>query len=135
VPKHQFLSDEWIEAARKVKAEFEGRGEPSQHPIRMNQVITDIPFPPHEVKSYLDTAAGDFDLDLGHIDGADVTVTMPYDVAKGVMIDGDPQLGMQAFLEGRIRIDGDMTKLMVLQTGALDAVMLEARQRIQEITE
>jgi putative sterol carrier protein len=28
----------------------------------------------------------------------------------------DPQLGMQAFLSGKVRIDGDMTKMMLMQT-------------------
>jgi hypothetical protein len=135
VPKYPFLSDEWMEAARAIQAEFEGKGKPSEHPIRMNQIITDIPFPPHKVESHLNTTAGDFDLDMGHIDNPDVTVTMPWDVAKGVMIEANQQLGMQAFLEGRIRIDGDMTKLMVIQAGALDPIMIEAQKRIQEITE
>jgi hypothetical protein len=135
VGKHAFLSDEWVAAARAIQDEFRGKGEPSEHPIRMNQVIVDIPFPPHRIESYLNTAGGDFDLDMGHLENPDVTLTMPYDVAKAVMIDGDQQVGMQAFLDGRIQIDGDMTKLMVLQAGALDPIMIEAQLRIREITE
>jgi hypothetical protein len=133
--KYPFLSTEWMEAARAVKKEFEGRGEPAEHPIRMNQVILEVPFPPGTLESYVDTADGEFDVDLGHLENADVTVTMPYDVARAVMIEGNSQIGMQAFLEGRIRIDGDLTKLMVLQAGALDPIMLEAQARIRDITE
>jgi hypothetical protein len=123
-----------MEAARAIQDEFRGRGEPSEHPIRMNQVIVDIPFEPNRVESHLDTADGDFDLDLGFLEHPDVTVTMPYEVAKAVMIEGNQQLGMQAFLEGRIQIDGDMTKIMILQAGALDPLMIEAQQRIRDIT-
>jgi len=134
VPKYEFLTDEWLAAAREIQAEFEGRGKPSEHPIRMNQVIVEIPFPPHEVKSHVNTADGEFELDFGHIDNADVTVTMPYEVAKAVMIEGNSQVGMQAFLEGRIKIDGDLTKLMVLQAGALEPIVVEAQERIRDIT-
>jgi hypothetical protein len=135
VAKYPFLSDAWMEAARAIRANYEGKGQPAEHPIRMNSIITEIPFPPGRLDGYLDTSAGEVVLELGHLPDADVTVTMPWNVARAVLVEGDQQIGMQAFLEGRIRIDGDLTKLMVLQAGALDPILLEAQALLRDITE
>ena len=45
-----------------------------------------------------------------------LTVSLPADVAKKIFIDMDQQAGMQAFMSGQMRVEGDVTKLMVLQT-------------------
>ena len=135
MPKYPFLSEDWIDAAREIKANYDSRGKPAEHPIRMNNIITEVPFPPGRIDSYVATTSGEFVVELGHLPDADVTVTMPWDVAKEVLIQGNQQVGMQAFLEGRIRIDGDLTKLMVLTAGALDPMMIEAQQLLQAITE
>ena len=134
--KYRFLTEDWITNARKVQEEFRGRSqEASTQPIRINQIITELPFPPGRIESHFDTTTGELELDLGFMDEPDVTVTMPYDTAKRVFIEGDQAGAMQAFLEGKIQIDGDMTKLMLLQSGALDPLVLEAQARIRAITE
>jgi putative sterol carrier protein len=42
---------------------------------------------------------------------------------------------MQAFMSGKIKVAGDMTKLMAMQSGAADPVAAELSQKIAEITE
>ena len=42
---------------------------------------------------------------------------------------------MQAFMAGKIKIQGDMTKLMMLMQSSPDPVSLEIQQRIRAITE
>jgi putative sterol carrier protein len=37
-------------------------------------------------------------------------------------------------MSGKIKVEGDMMKLMALQTTTVDPVALEAAQRIKEIT-
>jgi putative sterol carrier protein len=74
-------------------------------------------------------------LELGHLENPDVTVTLPYDTARSLLVDQDQQAAMQAFMSGKIKVEGDMMKLMALQTTAIDPVALEAAQRIKEITE
>jgi putative sterol carrier protein len=34
-----------------------------------------------------------------------------------MFIDGNQQAGMQAFMSGQIKVEGDMTKLMAMQAG------------------
>ena len=42
--QYPFLSDEWLEAAKKIREENAGASAPPAHAVRMNQVITDVPF-------------------------------------------------------------------------------------------
>jgi putative sterol carrier protein len=42
---------------------------------------------------------------------------------------------MQAFMAGRIKVEGDMSKLMALQGGAPDPTAAEVATRLREITE
>jgi putative sterol carrier protein len=84
----------------------------------------------------MDTSSGEMEMDTGHIDGADVTVTLDYATAKAIFVEGNPQAGMQAFMSGKIKVAGDMTKLMAMQgAGAGDLVAEELAQKIAEITE
>jgi len=42
---------------------------------------------------------------------------------------------MQAFMAGKIKVQGDMTKLMAMQGGAVDESAAEVAKRIADITE
>ena len=131
-----FLSDEWIEAAQAIREEYRGKVRPMAHAVRMNQVITDVPFGTGLIESHMDTSSGEIELDFGHITDPDLTVTMDYATAKAIIVEGNPAAGMQAFMAGKIRVQGDMTKLMAMQQSAEpDPVAAEAASRIQAITE
>jgi putative sterol carrier protein len=128
---YKFLSDEWIEAARQLR---EGADEATTpHQVKMNLVITDVPFGDGTVEAHMDTTNGTVQLDLGHVDAPDVTATLDYDTARAMMVDNNPQAGMQAFMAGKIKLQGDMTKAMALQTGG--PTDPEFTKKIQEITE
>ena len=75
-------------------------------------------------------------MDLGHLDDdADLTVTVDYETAKAILVDGNPQAGMQAFMSGKIKVQGDMTKMMALQAQPPDETAKQIAERIKEITE
>ena len=133
--KHPFLSDEWMEEAKKIREEYRGKGSPAAHAVKMNQVITDVPFGEGTINAHMDTSSGELEMDTGHMDGADLTVTLDYDTAKAIFVDGNPQAGMQAFMAGKIKVQGDMTKLMAMQSSAPDPTALEVAAKIKEITE
>ena len=134
VTAHPFLSEEWIEAARAIRAELEGKATVKPPPFRMNQVVTEVPFGDGTLNAHTDTTSGELVLELGHIENPDVTVTLPYDTAKALLVEQDQQAAMQAFMSGKIKVEGDMMKLMALQTTQVDPVALEAAARIKEIT-
>lgn len=127
---YQFLSDEWVAAARKIREEADGASAGGA-PVKMNLVITDVPFGEGSVDAHMDTTGGELELDFGHIDGPDVTVTLDYVTARSIMVDGDPNAAMQAFMAGKIKLQGDMTKALALQQGPADP---ELAKKIKEIT-
>jgi hypothetical protein len=137
VPKYPFLSDEWLVEARKIREEYKGKVPAMAHMVKMNQVITDVPFGPGTIDLHMDTTSGQIEMDTGHIEGADLKVTLDYPTAKAILVDGNPQAGMQAFMAGRIKVEGDMTKLMAFQAAAAtpDPVAAEVAKRIQDVTE
>src|SRR5690606_41270936 len=83
-------------------------------------------------EAHPDTTGGQVDLDTGHLDSPDVTATLDYETAKAILVDGNPQAAMQAFMAGKIKLQGDMTKAMAMQSGPVNT---ELAKKIQEITE
>ncbi|HVE93306.1 MAG TPA: SCP2 sterol-binding domain-containing protein [Acidimicrobiales bacterium] len=133
--KHQFLSDDWMAAAKTIREEYAGKGAPMAHSVKMNQVITDVPFGEGTINAHMDTSSGEMQMDTGHIDAPDVTVTLDYETAKAIFVEQNPQAGMQAFMAGKIKVAGDMTKLMAMQSGTPDPIAAEVASKIAEITE
>jgi putative sterol carrier protein len=129
-----FLSSEWVEEARKIRAEYEGRTSAVPHQMRMNLVITEVPFGDSDIDAHMDTTDGSLKLETGHIDPVDLKVTLDYDTAKAILVDGNPQVGMQAFMAGKVRVEGDMAKLMMMQSTPPDETALEVAKRLREIT-
>jgi hypothetical protein len=138
---HPFLSDDWVAAARQIRDEFRANGTAERAvsipPVRINHVITDVPFGEGQIRAHTDTTSGVVEMDVGHLDDAEATVTLPYDTAKAVIIDGDVQVAMQEFMSGRIKIEGDLTKLMAFQQAsatAADPAAAELNARLRAIT-
>ena len=84
----------------------------------MNLVVTAVPFSEDDIHAHMDTSSGELVLDIGHLEVQDLKVTVDYDTAKAILVEGNPQAGMQAFMAGKVRVEGDMAKLMALQTFA-----------------
>jgi len=138
--KYPFLSDEWITAARGVYEAHRGQAPPVPITLRANLNITDVPFGDNPLPAHLDTSSGELELDLGHLDTPDVTLTMGYEVAKAQIVSQDQAAVMQAFMGGRIKIEGDMSKVMGLAAGGAgtpeaQAVAKQIAEEIQAITE
>jgi putative sterol carrier protein len=138
VARYAFLSDEWVAAVRRLRDEYEDLRHPVAQPVRMNQVITDVPFGEGTVAAHMDTSSGELVIDTGHLEEPDVTITLEYETAKAVFVDGTAQAGMQAFMAGKVRVDGDMAKLLAAlqeQVAPTDPRAIELAARIKLITE
>ena len=132
---YQFLSTEWLDEARYIRAEFDGKGAAISHSIRMNLVIADVPFGEGTVDAHVDTSSGELVLDTGHTDPVDLKVSLDYEVAKAILVEGNPQAGIQAFMSGKIKVEGDIAKLMAMQSMTPDPVAAEIAARILAMTE
>lgn len=138
--KHQFLSPEWIAAARALRDEFADRvGEPTEE-VAANLVITGAPFSDDDIHGHVDTTAGAFTIDEGHLDEAELTVTTDYETAKTLFVDRDPAKAMEAFMLGKILAVGAIEKVMGFAAAPPPtdpdqlALANEVAQRLSEIT-
>jgi len=113
---YDFLSPEWVAAAAEIRSRY---ADQTQVPVsvRINLEVTDTPFGDDPVLAHIDTSSGQFVFDFGHLDDADTGVQTDYEVAKALVLGAEQAALMQAFMEGRVRINGDMTRLLVLQAG------------------
>jgi len=131
---YEFLTEEWMTEAKRLRDEAGSPASPPAHVIRMNQVITGAPFQDEDIHAFMDTSDGELKMELGELENPDLTVTVDYDTAKAIFVEQNPQAGMQAFMAGKIKVQGDMTKLMAMQQTAPDPAAVELAQKIKDMT-
>ena len=130
----EFLSDEWFDAVKGIRDKYKDQAPPVPYKVRLNQVITSVPFGDGERRLHIDTSEGEMIMDLGELDGPDATITTDFDTAKKLFVDQDQAAAMQAFMSGKIKIQGDMTKLMAMQGAPVDDVAKQVAEEIKAIT-
>ena len=136
--KHEFLTPEWIDAARAIRDEFRQKlpAEPGVS-VRANLVVCDTPSG-RDIAAHIDAADGRADIELGHLDSPEVTITTDHATARAIFADNDGSVAMAAFLGGKIRVEGDVAKLMVLMAQAqqrqAEPLAVELAQRVRAIT-
>jgi putative sterol carrier protein len=133
VSKHAFLSPEWISAARAVRARHQG--EQVAVSLKMNLVVEEVPFDTGEIDAHVDTTSGIVDVDLGHLEDADVKVALDYATAKSILVEGDAQAATAAFMAGKVRVEGDMTKLLSFQAQQPTDRQQQIAEELKSITE
>lgn len=132
---YPFLSAEWMDATKAIREKYADQASTINISVRMNQVITDVPFGDGEVKLYLDTSSGKFEMESGELETPDLTLTTDYDTAKKIFVDQDQAAAMQAFMAGKIKVQGDMMKMMAMQTGMpQDDIAKTIASEVQAIT-
>ena len=132
---YAFLSDEWLASAKAVREKYADKSTKVTTIVKMNQIITDVPFGEGTLNVYLDTSSGDVVMDLGVLDGADLTVTTDYVTARQIFVDQNQAAGMQAFMAGKIKVQGDMMKMMTLQSALpQDEVARQISLEIRDLT-
>ena len=124
----EFLSDKWFE---KVKEFTDAAGDlglsDAAKAIVMNIKVT--------------SDGGDYDM---CIDGgvikkginpvSAITISVPYDIARKMFVDQDQNAGTQAYMSGKLKIEGDMSKLMASVIIQPTVAQRELNQKIQNIT-
>jgi hypothetical protein len=122
---HPFLSDEWLTEVKKLATEGGSAMMPSG--VQVNMLVTGSPAGDRE----LHISDGSFG--AGLVDGCPTKVTIPYAVARNMFISGDQAAAMQAFMSGQIKVEGDMSKLMAMQSqGAANPTGAAAQAKMQE---
>jgi hypothetical protein len=125
---HVFLSDDWFDAV-------DGRRDEMPEPpaalkdLVINIVVAGGPDGDREIHM----AGGQFERGLA--EGAPTKLTVPFDVAKSMFIDGNQQAGMQAFMSGQIKVEGDMSRLMAMQAaGGPTPEQIALQEKLKALT-
>lgn len=125
-----FLSPEWFEEAERIRAEIDPPVPEVLRGLTINLVVTGGPF--GDVEARME----DGRFLPGRSPEAPTTLRVPYAVAYRMFILRDQAAGMQAFMSGQIQIEGDMTKIMMLQAaGPPSEASLRVQERIRAITD
>jgi len=125
--KYPFLSDGWFAAAEKLIREHETPAPPTS--LVMNLEVADGD---QTIQFFMGSKDGETLFGKGTADAADLTMSTDIDTARQVFVAGDQAAGMQAFMAGKVRVQGDMTKLMMQGQGGGNPGLTAA---LQEITE
>jgi hypothetical protein len=128
---YAFLSDEWF---TKVEALVAAAGDlkipPAMKAVEVNVTVTGSAAGPGEIR--LAMKEGLFT--RGHCSDFATTLTLSADLARKIFIDGDAAAGVQAFLDGSIQVDGDLVKLVAMQTVEPSEPQKRLTRQIAEIT-
>ena len=108
----KFLSEEWTEAVQDaLNASEPFRSAAGSQTTKVQQVVTG---PDGEVRYWFKLDAGQASLGLGDSpEDVDATITQDYDTA--VALSKNELTGTAAYMSGKLRVSGDLMKLMQLQ--------------------
>jgi putative sterol carrier protein len=115
----KFLSEEWAQAMTDALNSSEAfKKAATGQQARIQQVVTDSP-DGGEVKYYFTLENGDAEVSLGELADAEATISQNYETAAA--IDRTELNAQNAFMQGKLKISGNMMKLMQLQ-GVINAM-------------
>jgi len=107
----KFLSKEWAEEVKNIlQSNEQMKSAAGSMNARIQQVITG---PDGETRYWFIIENGQTDLGLGDIDNPDATITQDYDTAAA--LSKNELTGTAAYMSGKLRVSGDLMKLMQLQ--------------------
>lgn len=125
----KWLSQEWLDETRKMAESQPDRPGAS---ARMQYIVTGGP--EGDIKYYWVLENGKIlESQLGELADAEVTLTQSYDDAKKIQT-GELDASA-AFMQGRVKVTGNMAKLMSLLPLTNAPEYKELQGQIQEITE
>ncbi|MGE6246079.1 SCP2 sterol-binding domain-containing protein [Psychrobacter proteolyticus] len=123
-----FLTDEWFEQVEKMGNEA---GELNLPPVLANMVVN---LKVAEADKTIEANFANGLLHRGLNDNATTTLLLDRDILQSIITDFDTNQIMGAFMSGKIRVEGDMSQLMAVQTARPSAEQKELYTRIKSIT-
>lgn len=124
----KFLSDEWF---AKVKELTE-----SARDLEVPKAMRDV-----TVNLTIASGGGEVTMSMrggvigkGHVQGPDVEMAMPEEYALAILVRGDWSAGMKGWVARKIRVSGNMRKLIPLQVYSPTSSQEALRKEIEAIT-
>jgi putative sterol carrier protein len=108
----RFLSQEWaIAVTEALNSSDEFTAAAANHHARVQQIVTGAP--EGDAKYYFTVAQGAAQIGLGELEDAEATITQSYDTAVAISRRELPP--QDAFMQGKLRVYGNLMKLLQLQ--------------------
>jgi putative sterol carrier protein len=108
----KFLSEDWAQRiTESLNSSEDFKKAAGGQKVKLQQVVTDAP--DGEAHYYFKLQDGSAEVALGELSDAEVTITQTYETA--VAIDKSELNPQNAFMQGKLKISGNMMKLMQLQ--------------------
>jgi putative sterol carrier protein len=110
----KFLSEEWAKAiTESLNSSEDFKKAATGQQAKLQQVVSDAP-DSGEVKYYFTLEGGAAEVAVGELSDAEATITQNYETAVAI---NKQELNPQAaFMQGKLKIAGNMMKLMQLQS-------------------
>lgn len=105
-----FLSDEWFAKVDELIAAAGDLQIPE--PMRTAKVNITVTTASGETALHLEDGL----FKRGHNPAFTTKLTVGEDIARKIFVEGDAPAGVQAFLEGKIVVDGDLASVVAMQT-------------------
>lgn len=125
----QFLSSEWFTKVSELRA----AAGPMELPSEIADSIINVTLTDMDDGKKIHIAAGEFVEE--HNEKAEVTIDLTSALLRKLFLELDTQAGMQAFFAGEIKVDGDVAKLMALQSYQPDEKQKALLDQIVAMTE
>ena len=124
-----FLTDDWFTKVAELTAQAGDLNlPPALNALAINLIVTDAA---HQIELAL--ASGK--LQKGLAEHSKTTLTMDAETLRKVFLEYDMTAAMQAFMTGKIKVQGDMSQLMSLQTAKASAEQKALFKNILAVTE
>ena len=125
-----FLSDPWFDEVAKLMASAGDLNLPApMRNVRVNVTIKRAAG--GDVPAFVEDGV----VARGHRGGADATITLDEALARKLFVEADAAAGVQAFLEGQLVVEGDLAKVVAMQTAEPSAEQKALAKRIAQITD
>lgn len=105
-----FLSDEWFSKVDELIAAAGDLKIPE--PMRVAKINVTVTSASERTALHLDEGL----FKRGHNPAFTTSLTVGDDVARKIFVEGDAAAGVQAFLEGKILVEGDLATVVAMQT-------------------
>jgi len=125
----KFLSDDWF---KKVDELTKAAGD-LQIPKALKDVVVNLTISSDlgDIKMCMNGGI----MQKGHVEKADVDMSMPAEYAYKILIKGDWGMGMKGWVARKIKLSGNMRKMMPLKTHKPSNPQEELRKKIDANTD
>jgi hypothetical protein len=126
--RYEFLSDEWFAKVDELVAAAGDLQIPA--PMMAAEVNIVVTSPAGDVRLFMKDGL----FFRGHRPEWPTTLTLSTEVARRIFVDGDVSAGVQAFLAGEIKVEGDLATVVAMQTALPSEPQKRLTQKIAAMT-